>query len=146
MKKILFVIVLGIISLSLYAPDNKIVDILIVDPIHYVSLNDVEVLLKEFKVKHYKIVLAQIRLETGNLSSFICKNNKNLMGMKYPIHRETTAIGGNYGYAVYKTYRDCVKDYLLWQQSCYKGGDYITFLTCRYAEDPNYIKKIKEMI
>ena len=149
MKKILLMIVLGVLFLDLYAPQNGVVSIGRCSPIQYVSINDVKDMLIEFKVQHYKIVLAQIRLESGNLTSFLCRENKNLLGMKFPVRRKTTAIGSDHGYAVYDNYRDCIKDMVLWQESSYKkgnNGDYILHLIDVYAEDPNYIKKLMELI
>ena len=38
--------------------------------------------LKRQKVPHAKIVLAQSKLETGGYTSKVCKNNKNLFGIR----------------------------------------------------------------
>ena len=142
MKKILLMLFLGVLFLDLYAPQNGVLTIVRSSPIQYVSINDVKDMLIEFKVQHYKIVLAQIRLESGNLTSFLCRENKNLLGMKFPVRRKTTV-------PVYSNYRDCIKDMALWQESSYKkgnNGDYILHLVNTYAEDPQYIKKLMKMI
>jgi hypothetical protein len=112
-------------------------------------------------------VLAQIKLESGNLSSFLLKRTNNMLGMRYPGVRKTTACGvyipsmdtvivGNRedvrkylkmnNYAVYKSWKDAVADYKLWQQSNFDVTEnYLAFLGKVYAEDANYIKKIKQV-
>jgi len=132
-------------SLECFAPIYKSLFILEQAPIKHLSLKDIEKLLIDNNIQYPEIVLAQIRLETGNLKSRICKENKNLFGMKYPRKRETTAIGEQFGHAMYSTYSDCIKDYALWQQSRYKGGDYYAFLEdIGYAQDKDYINKLKQ--
>lgn len=112
-------------------------------------------------------VHAQILLESGNLHSFLTRRTNNLLGMRYPFKRKTTAIGiylperkiivkgdqlallkyrGENHYAVYSSWQDCVADYKLWQDQCFKLTDrYLSFLGTYYAEDENYIAKIKSM-
>lgn len=134
-----------LMSLECFAPIYKTLYIVEASSIEYLSLEDVEKLLIDNNIQYPEIVLAQIRLETGNLSSNICKNNKNLFGMKLPKKRETTAIGEQFGHANYANYSDSVKDYALWQQSRYKGGDYYAFLEdIGYAQDKEYINKLKQ--
>lgn len=83
-------------------------------------------------------VLAQIKLEPGNLSSGLLRKTNNLLGMRYPYKRRTTATGlyipaldtiikGNSSslrkfakhdqYAVYDNWQNAVADYKLWQES-----------------------------
>lgn len=131
-------------SFPCFAPLHKQIVILEVKPIEYLSIDDVRNLLIQYNIQHYEIVLAQIRLETGNLSSLICRNNKNLFGMKYPKQRETTALGEQRGHAFYKSYAACIADYALWQKYNYIEGCYYSFLdSIGYAEDSDYINKLK---
>jgi hypothetical protein len=66
---------------------------------------------------HPEIVLLQIRLETGNLSSSLCREHNNMAGMKKPARRRTTATGRTKnGYAYYDTWFDSIIDIGLFQQ------------------------------
>jgi hypothetical protein len=110
-------------------------------------------------------VYAQMQLESGRLGSYLSKKANNLLGMRFPFKRATSAIGlflpaknqivygtqdellkyrSENNYAVYANWQDCVKDYKLWQKECFKLKDkYLAFLGTYYAEDSNYISKIK---
>lgn len=112
-------------------------------------------------------VFAQMKLESAILSSSLLRNTNNLMGMRYPLCRPTTAIGifipsknliiyGNQqslkryakisNYSVYKCWQDAVADYKLWQDHNFKLKErYLNYLGEVYAEDSNYIAKIKTM-
>ena len=112
-------------------------------------------------------VFAQIRLESGNLKSFLLKRTNNMLGMRYPGVRQTTACGmyipaqdtviigtrdelrkymKTENYAVYSNWKDAVADYKLWQESNFNVEErYLTFLGKVYAEDADYIQKIKQM-
>lgn len=134
-------------SYECFAPNGvKVTYLEVPQPLVQITLKDVESLLKKYDIQYPEIVIAQIRLETGNLSSRLCKSNKNLFGMKYPKKRETTAIGEQFGHAQYKSYEDCISDYALWQKARYKGGDYYTFLKdIGYAQDELYINKLQQI-
>lgn len=134
-------------SYECFAPKHPTANIAIVYPTVRITYDEIKAILKEYDIKHADIVLAQIRLETGNLSSTISRKNKNLFGMKYPRKRETTAIGEYLGHAKYKTYADCIADYAIWQKTNYIEGDYFTFLIeVGYAKDIDYISKLKGLI
>jgi hypothetical protein len=112
-------------------------------------------------------VLAQIKLESGNLSSFLLKRANNMLGMRFPYSRKTTACGIYvvaqdtiiYGtqqelkkyrktnnYAVFSSWQEAVADYKLWQEACFKVTErYLAFLGNVYAEDSLYTKKIKQV-
>ena len=98
-----------------------------------------------YGVEHPDIAMGQIFLETGNLSSNICKNNQNLFGMRHPRVRETVSLGSVRGHAYYHDWIDSIKDYSLWQQNMYNGqGDYYSFLSSvGYAECKSYISKLQ---
>jgi mannosyl-glycoprotein endo-beta-N-acetylglucosaminidase len=113
------------------------------------------------------VVLAQMRIESGNLESFLLKKTNNMLGMRFPFQRNTTATGmfipskdtiiygtqddlRKYGrmnnYAVYDEWQDAVADYKMWQDYCFNTQKaYINFLGRVYAEDPGYVAKIKKM-
>lgn len=106
--------------------------------------------LKLIRIKFPHIVLAQARLESNNYSSFIFKNNNNMFGMKHPIVRITTSLGKKVGYASYNSWRESVLDYALYSSKFIPDisseNDYYDFLKKYYAEDPNYITKLKIII
>jgi hypothetical protein len=128
----------------------------------------VENLQKELEKNHILCqdqVLAQIMIESGNLQSFLTHRTNNLIGMRFPYKRKTTAIGiylpssnsiyrGSQqelkkhklknNYAVYNNWQDCIRDYKLWQEKNFKLTDsYLAFLGNCYAEDTLYVEKIK---
>lgn len=72
-------------------------------------------LMKELKIKYPEIALSQARLETGNFTSAIFKENHNLFGMKMAEIRPTSAIGISRGHAAYSNWKESVIDYALFQ-------------------------------
>lgn len=105
-------------------------------------------LLFDMRVEHPYIIYAQAVIESADFTSIIFKENNNMFGMKMPERRTTLAIGVNKGHAAYKTWRDCVIDYALYQSIYLKGlseDEYFAKLERMYAEDEMYINKIKQM-
>ena len=105
--------------------------------------------LEMLNVKYSDIVYAQAKLESGNFNSPLFKLNNNLFGMKTIGSRPTTSIGSRYGFAYFKTWRDSVLDYVIYQclylnNKSYE--EYLYYLGNVYAEDPNYINKIKNIV
>lgn len=96
------------------------------------------------------IIYAQAVLETGNFSSKIFRENHNLFGMKQAKVRSTTALGTQYSHAYYNDWRMSVMDYALWYNkymSRIKSKEqYYEFLGQYYAEDPNYVNKLKVIV
>ena len=87
-------------------------------------------------IKHPKIVLAQAKLETGNFHSFVCNYHHNLFGL----------MKGD-KYHKFHHWKDSIKFYKDHVQSRYNGGDYYAFLaSIGYAEDAQYLSKLKQMI
>ena len=104
--------------------------------------------LEELKVKYPDIVYAQAKLESGNFKSALFKLNNNLFSMKAIGNRPTTSIGSRYGFAYFKTWRDSVLDYVIYQCLYLRDKsyeEYLHYLDTVYAEDPNYINKIKNI-
>lgn len=81
------------------------------------------------------VAVAQFRIETGNYTSAICRENKNLAGIRNS--SSPLSIGKNRGHNAYKTYRDCLKDYVRVQNKYLKNID------GRYAEAKEYIKHLR---
>ena len=109
----------------------------------------IELLIK-LKVKFPHIVLAQARLETGKYKSKIFRENHNLFGMKEASRRINTAVGTQYNHAYYEHWRESVYDYAFYQcryfGSVSSESQYISSLGQSYAEDPNYVQKLKNEI
>jgi uncharacterized FlgJ-related protein len=109
----------------------------------------IELLIK-LKVKFPHIVLAQARLETGKYKSKIFRENHNLFGMKEASRRINTAVGTQYNHAYYEHWRESVYDYAFYQcryfGSVTNESQYISSLGQSYAEDPEYVQKLKNEI
>lgn len=104
-------------------------------------------------IKFPDIVFAQAVLESGNFTSDVFLENKNLFGMKFPNRRQTLSVGkSDSGYAIYNKWKDSVYDYQLWQEfsiGCKEEmtiNQYYTLLSRVYAEDRNYVNKIKDVL
>lgn len=104
----------------------------------------------ELNVKYPNIVFAQAKLESGNFRSKIFEENNNLFGMKQPSVRTTTATGEQYNHATYNSWRESVLDYALYSckytSNIKSESEYIAYLGSRYAEDSNYINKLKNIL
>ncbi len=101
-----------------------------------------------FKFPH--IVLAQAKLESGNFKSAIFLENHNMFGMREARLRANLAKGTNRSHAYYDSWEDSLLDYALYY-STYLGrlrteSEYFQYLQQSYAEDPSYVKRLKEMI
>ncbi len=83
------------------------------------------------------VAVAQFKIETGHYKSAICRENKNLAGIRNSA--SPLSIGKNRGHNVYKTYRDCLKDYVRIQNK------YLNNIDGKYAEAKGYINQIKRI-
>lgn len=103
----------------------------------------------ELKVKYPHIVLSQSIIESGNYTSKIFLENNNPFGMKLSWNRATTALGIKNGYAYYSNLRDAIIDYAFMQSSYYRSAkteeDYYILLQKFYAEDKEYINKVRKI-
>lgn len=103
--------------------------------------------LVDLNIKFPHIVYAQAVLETGNFSSAVFKGNHNLFGMKEAKVRPTTNLGTDQGHAVYRTWRESVIDYALYQTAylseIHSEEEYYAYLSKFYAEDPSYVSKVQ---
>lgn len=102
------------------------------------------------RVSFPEVILCQAKIESAQYSSDLFKRNNNLFGMKNSTSRVTTVGQGRAGYKWYPTWKESVTDYALWQLSHnvdkMTQSEYISYLGKIYAEDPNYTKKIREML
>lgn len=100
------------------------------------------------EIQHPEIVLAQMKIESGNYQSRIAKKNNNYFGMRHPAQRLTVSLGQKNGYASYRNWAYSVIDYGLWQRKYAYNlteEEYLTKLSNTYAEDPNYVSKVKNI-
>jgi hypothetical protein len=117
-------------------------------PLYFSETNLVNKM-KEINLRFPHIVLAQAQLETGNFKSKIFKHNNNMFGMKEARSRVKLSLGTKNGHAHYATWIESLYDYAF-MQCRYLGKidnetDYYNYLGKVYAEDPNYISKLKKM-
>lgn len=107
-------------------------------------------LLEDCNMKYPYIVLAQAKLESGNFTSKVFKQNNNMFGMRKARQRITSAMGEKNTYAYYRDWIDCVYDYAMYQSSVMckvsNESEYFAKLGERYAEDSTYTSKLKEII
>lgn len=151
---VIVIFILGILFNVIFTKINQSNQVLKKDSItENIGNSDI---LKDYFQKHHvrfsHIVLAQAILESGNFTSALYKSNKNLFGMKIPAKRYTFAKNWHdYGnYANYESIENCILDYKSWQQTnaydITSEEDYFNLLKTIYAEDPNYISKLKKLI
>lgn len=111
---------------------------------------DFIVFMKQVNIKYPHIVYAQSLVETGGFKSAIFKDNHNLFGMKQARVRCNIAQDTKRGHAYYNHWTESVIDYALYQTSyMYKiksEDQYFAHLSRSYAEDPNYVSKLKAII
>jgi flagellum-specific peptidoglycan hydrolase FlgJ len=93
--------------------------------------------IKKAKIKHPDIVLRQAILETGYFKSYNATYRNNLFGFWNSRRKR---------YLEFACWIDSIRYYRAWQDKHYKGGNYYEFLTkIGYAEDPDYIWKLKNI-
>jgi uncharacterized FlgJ-related protein len=119
------------------------------------SQQNLQAELKKQGVVYPDVALAQSKLETGNWTSNIFRDNHNLFGMQLSHIRKTTAKGKNRGHALYDNWQDSVKDYKLWQDyykvSSMTKQQFIQKLNSIYCIPPtcgvnDYSKKIYAIV
>lgn len=107
-------------------------------------------LLRSSNIKYPYIVLAQAKIESGNYTSKVFKENNNLFGMKEPNVRTTTALGTKNSHAYYLDWVSSVYDYAMFQNNRMQGIDseseYYAKLADGYAADSTYAAVIKKTV
>ena len=94
--------------------------------------------LKINNVQYPEVVYAQAVLETGYFTSKLCREYNNLFGLYNSKKQE---------FFKFDNWEESVLAYKNMIQYKYIGGDYYKFLdSIGYAEDPNYINKLKYII
>jgi uncharacterized FlgJ-related protein len=109
---------------------------------------------EEVDRSHFKfpdIIKAQALIESQHFSSPVWKENNNALGMRLPNSRFTVATGSNLGHATYRTWKDCIKDRLIYEAlylNDLSKNQYYTYLDKVYARagSTNYSDLIKTLI
>lgn len=105
-------------------------------------------LMKELKIKYPEVALSQARLETGNFTSAIFKENHNLFGMKMAEMRPTSATGIKRGHASYNNWKESVVDYALYQSFTMaklknvSKDEYRKHIQKHYSETSDYLARM----
>lgn len=104
-----------------------------------IQLNDSAILGELVKNKCVlpSVAVAQARIESANYKSPICRENKNLFGIKW--HKCDYVLGENRNHASYKSYKDNIKCYIHIQNR------YLRNIDGRYAEASGYVNLVKSM-
>ena len=123
-------IILGLILISSSLNDYKFIKHNKIEHFEDVQLNDSAITAKlvELGCILPNVALAQIKIESANYTSNLTKRNKNLLGIRK---------GDKY--RVYNTYTECLQHYIKIQNR------YLQAIDGKYAEDSNYIYKLKNM-
>jgi hypothetical protein len=107
-------------------------------------------MIKQMHIRFPHIVLAQSMLETNNYKSPIFKENNNLFGMKEAKRRVTLSSGTNKNHAYYNNWIESLLDYGFYQSHYLSNikteQQYYNYLSQNYAEDEEYVIKIKSLI
>lgn len=105
---------------------------------------------KRIGIKYIDVMVAQARLETGNYTSKVFREGRNLFGMKLPERRETTAVGEHRNHAKYTSWVSSVDDYKIWQCNVLakvrSKKQYLAYIGKNYAENPKYLKLIQKQL
>lgn len=83
------------------------------------------------------VALAQFKIESGHFKSAICRENFNLAGIK--TSRSEYVVGKNRDHCVYRSYRDCLKDYVRIQNRYLKNID------GKYAAPGKYVERLTQV-
>ena len=106
--------------------------------------------LKTMRVPHADIIVAQAHLESQNFNSVLFKRQNNFLGMKIPSQRISTTGQGKGEYKDYSNWQECTTDYIFWmhhyQAHKLNREEYFNLLGKIYAEDPEYVEKLKGII
>ena len=101
------------------------------------NISNLAKVIEQNGLSHPRIVIAQALLETGYFTSKICLECNNLFGLRRK----------DGSYHQFDNWEESVKAYKNYVQYKYKGGSYLIFLKAvGYAEDPDYIVKVAQIV
>lgn len=146
--KIPFFALLGVSTVTIASlinrDPNRIIKTKVINTIDTMIIKDMDIKLNDSAITAElvelgcvlpNVAVAQFKIETGHYRSAICRENKNLAGIRNSA--SPLSIGKNRGHNVYATYKDCLKDYVRVQNKYLKNID------GKYAEAKGYINQIK---
>lgn len=143
MKRILLIILFCFISMSFHdievIPQQTRTEVQDTSFLHKeLSDSTLYLALEYYNIKHPRIVLAQAKLESGNYTSDHCVKRNNFLGLYNSRKKE---------YFSFKHWTDCIKGYKNMVEYKLKDDeDYYDFLIrIKYATDPAYIDKVKQI-
>lgn len=106
--------------------------------------------IKELNFRFPHIVLAQAKLESGEFTSNIFRENYNMFGMREARVRLNLAKGTQFNHAYYNNWEESLMDYALWYSSyareCRTEKQLYTLLDKQYAEANHYVTSLKNII
>ena len=150
---ILVSVIIGIIRVNdvqFISEETKAIILREADKANEFSPEKLKAYILELNIKFPHIVYAQAQLETGEFKSKIFKENNNIFGMKVATRRPTTNKGEENGHAYYSNWRESVVDYGFYSAQYLSNikteSEYLDYLGQSYAEDPNYVSKIRKLI
>jgi hypothetical protein len=150
---ILVAVVIGIIrvnDVSFISEETKAIILRESDKANEFSPEKLKAYILELNIRFPYIVYAQAQLETGEFKSKIFKENNNLFGMKVATRRPTTNKGEDNGHAFYDHWKESVVDYAFYSAQYLSHikseSEYFEYLSQSYAEDPNYVPKLRQII
>lgn len=103
----------------------------------------------ELRLNYPDIVMAQCIEESGSFTSKLFIEGHNCFGMKVPSTRPTLAVGTMMGHARFKSWKDCIIDYAIWQSTFCRRltrDEYFAYLDRIYAEKQGYSERLKKII
>ena len=106
-------------------------------------------MMKHYKILFPEVVLAQVKIETGNFTSPICKINNNYFGHKvFPRKWKGVQMPfKNREHLVFKNWVKSVEQYKLFQQANFTNKYYVEFIKRQgYAEDKGYANLINKIM
>lgn len=144
MKRIILIILFCFVSMSFHdvnvMPKQQDVEVCDTSFLNANELNDsiLYLALVHYEVKHPKAVLAQAKLESGNYTSKHCRTKNNFLGLYNSRKKE---------YFSFSHWTACIQGYKdMIEYKMKDGEDYYDFLTrIKYASDPTYIYKVKQI-
>ena len=146
---VILLFIFGGMPLIKYAQIEREVKIIIADRSRFTEDKLVDII-KGLHFSFPYIVMAQAIHESGNYTSKLFLENNNMFGMKLATVRLTTSNGDQNGYAYYNTWIECVYDRALYSATYLSNvkteDEYYNFLSQYYAEDKEYVNKLKKII
>lgn len=104
-------------------------------PLKSTDIDGIYKYLTRIKIVHPTLFRRLVIIESGHGRSRFAKQFNNVIGMKFPERRKTTAIGKTKsGYAIYNSVEDCLEDLKIWSDMYLRGKGLI--------ESKNYIQRV----